>query len=598
MAYEAVLETDFKNWCSLTDDCIIFQQQELFPAAFPIMEEIRRQGKLCDLVLKVDDQSFSAHKIVLASTIPYFQAMFTHDMIESKQKEITIQGIDAMALETLLNFAYSGKLILHKNNVQNIMVGASFLQLHTVREGCGNFLKQRFHPQNVLGIRQFADTLSCRSLVKAADQFIDQYFYEVSVSEEYLCLGMNEVLHILHRNELHVDSEEQVFEACLRWVKHLEERTEHLPKLLAEVRLPLLTPLYLTDRVATEELIHTSHKCRDLLDEARVYHLMPERRHLLQSFRTKPRSCDGTSGFIFVVGGLNVHGDSLSSVECMDPTTLIWRTAPAMSMLRSRLGVAVLRNKLYAFGGYNGSERLSNVEVFNPIKKQWSFVSSMHCKRSALGATALGQVIYVCGGYDGVTSLSSVEKYCPQGDTWTQVTPMNKSRSAGAVIAFQGYIYALGGHDGLSIFDSVERYDPNTDTWTESIPMLSKRCRLGVAILNGKMYACGGYDGSTFLHTVEVFDPVTNKWQFVASMNAQRSRVALTANMGKLWAVGGYDGMANLVTVEVYDPSANTWSYVTSMSAHEGGVGVGVLPYPEYITTEPPFGEALQKIAG
>lgn len=44
-------------------------------------------------------------------------------------------------------------------------------------------------------------------------------------------------------------------------------------------------------------------------------------------------------------------------------------------------GVAVLRNKLYAFGGYNGSERLSNVEVFNPIKKQWSFVSSMHCKR-------------------------------------------------------------------------------------------------------------------------------------------------------------------------------------------------------------------------
>lgn len=96
---------------------------------------------------------------------------------------------------------------------------------------------------------------------------------------------------------------------------------------------------------------------------------------------------------------------------------------------------------------------------------------------------------------------------------------------------------------------------------------------------------------------MDVFPPA--RWQFVASMNAQRSRVALTANMGKLWAVGGYDGMANLVTVEVYDPSANTWSYVTSMSAHEGGVGVGVLPYPEYITTtESPFGEVLPKIAG
>lgn len=67
-------------------------------------------------------------------------------------------------------------------------------------------------------------------------------------------------------------------------------------------------------------------------------------------------------------------------------------------------------------------------------------------------------------------------------------------------------------------------------------------------------------------------------------MNAQRSRVALTSNMGKLWAVGGYDGISNLVSVEVYDPGTNTWNYVTSMSAHEGGVGVGVLPYNESLS--------------
>lgn len=63
MAYEAVLETDFKNWCNITDDCIIFQQQELFPAAFPIMEEIRRQGKLCDVVLKVSTQPVGMYVI-------------------------------------------------------------------------------------------------------------------------------------------------------------------------------------------------------------------------------------------------------------------------------------------------------------------------------------------------------------------------------------------------------------------------------------------------------------------------------------------------------------------------------------------------------
>lgn len=97
----------------MNNENLVFQQNDLFPSAFPIMADIRRQGKLCDVVLKVsyfdynntflkflvfqvEGQFFSAHKIVLASTIPYFQAMFMNDMIESRNKEIEIKCIDAM----------------------------------------------------------------------------------------------------------------------------------------------------------------------------------------------------------------------------------------------------------------------------------------------------------------------------------------------------------------------------------------------------------------------------------------------------------------------------------------------------------------------
>lgn len=37
-----------------------------------------------------------------------------------------------------------------------------------------------------------------------------------------------------------------------------------------------------------------------------------------------------------------------------------------MKTLRSRVGVAVVKKQLYAFGGYDGSARLSTVECFNP----------------------------------------------------------------------------------------------------------------------------------------------------------------------------------------------------------------------------------------
>ncbi|XP_054724682.1 kelch-like protein 18 [Uloborus diversus] len=560
------------------EDSITFVQTDLADSSFPVFEDIKRDGKLCDVTLKVENRLFYAHRIILAGTIPYFRAMFTNDMIESKQTEINIKDIDPDAVELLINFAYSGKVQISTSNVQSLLVGASFFQLSKVREACCEFLKRRLHPNNALGIRTFADALGCSTLVDATNRYLQKHFLEVCRSEEFINLQLADVREIVSRDELHITSEEQVFEAVLSWVKHESSRKDYLPELLTQVRMPLLTPQYLTDYVATEELIRTSHQCRDLLDEAKDYHLMPERRPLLQSFRTRVRCCPDIVGCIYAVGGLTKSGDSLSTVEVYDPKVGRWQLAEAMTMLRSRVGVAVMHNKLYAIGGYNGTERLSTVEVYDPEARTWTTASCMNCKRSAVGAATLFNKLYVCGGYDGISSLNTVECYDPEKNEWKMVTSMSKHRSAAGVVSFEDHIYALGGHDGLSIFDSVERYDPHSDHWTPMPSMLSKRCRLGVATLNGKIYVCGGYDGSTFLMTAEVYNPSTRQWSYIASMNTMRSRVALVANCGKLYAIGGYDGIANLSSVEIYNPEINRWDFVSPMCAHEGGVGVGVIP--------------------
>jgi len=54
--------------------------------------------------------------------------------------------------------------------------------------------------------------------------------------------------------------------------------------------------------------VNALNNFRDLLDEARDYHLMPERRPLLKSFRTRPRCCNYIVGHIFAVGGLTKSG--------------------------------------------------------------------------------------------------------------------------------------------------------------------------------------------------------------------------------------------------------------------------------------------------
>lgn len=54
-----------------------------------------------------------------------------------------MKEIDAIALENLINFAYSGTIRINTTNCQSIMIGASFLQLSKVRDACAQFLKKK-----------------------------------------------------------------------------------------------------------------------------------------------------------------------------------------------------------------------------------------------------------------------------------------------------------------------------------------------------------------------------------------------------------------------------------------------------------------------
>ena len=88
-----------------------FHCQSSFNEAFKKMQHIRREGKLCDIVLRTQNSRFSAHRIVLASQIPYFEGMLLSGMIEQDKNEIEIAGVEPHTLQVLIDFAYTGYLM-------------------------------------------------------------------------------------------------------------------------------------------------------------------------------------------------------------------------------------------------------------------------------------------------------------------------------------------------------------------------------------------------------------------------------------------------------------------------------------------------------
>lgn len=540
------------------------------------INRLRKEKKLCDITLKVRDREFCAHRVVLSACSDYFSAMFTGDLEESHQSIVELQGLDPDTMEFLLDFVYTESIQVSVENVQALLPAACLLQLEGVQKACCKFLEQQLDPSNCLGIRSFAESHGCEELRYAAEKYILKHFVDLVQSEEFFQLSSDNVESLIKCDNLTVPSEEAVFEAVISWIKQDEnKRTNCLPKMLQYVRLPLLTPRYLTDTVDTEELIRQSLDCRDLVDEAKKYHLRPDCRPSMQNSRTKSRI--GQSEVMYVLGGFGNLQSPVDVVEKYDPLTGQWCAVQPMKRKRRYVSAVTLNNRLYAIGGYDSSSRLNTVECFDHLSSQWTVMTPMLQRRGLAGATTLAGKIYVAGGFDGTTRHTSVECYDPTIDRWTIVGEMQAPREGAGLTNLDGVLFCVGGYDGNHVLNSIERYDPRTGQWSGLAPMTARRSGAGIVVLDNQVFAVGGYDGSQHLSSVECYSACNNQWMSVAAMHSSRCYVGTAVMGGKLFAIGGYDGLALLDSAERYDPLSQEWTSVSAMTTSRCDMGVAVL---------------------
>ncbi|XP_029112971.1 kelch-like protein 3 isoform X2 [Scleropages formosus] len=551
--------------------------------AFRLMNDLRSRRMLCDVLLLAEDVEIPAHRVVLASCSPYFCAMFTGDMSESKAHQVEIRDVDGQTLRKLVDYIYTAEIEVTEDNVQVLLPAASLLQLMDVRQACCDFLRTQLHPTNCLGIRAFADLHACTQLLGQAHAYAEQHFSEVMLSEEFLGLSLQQVCSLISSDKLTVSTEEKVFEAMISWIKYDKEaRLEHMPKLMEHVRLPLLSRDYLVQIVEEEALIKNNSTCKDFLIEAMKYHLLPaDQRHLIKTDRTRPRTPVSLPKVMIVVGGQAPK--AIRSVECYDFQEDRWYQVADLPSRRCRAGVTFMGGRVYAVGGFNGSLRVRTVDVYDAMRDQWSPVPSMQERRSTLGAAVLGDLLYAVGGFDGSTGLSSVEAYSYKTNEWTFVAPMNTRRSSVGVGVVDGKLYAVGGYDGASrqCLSTVEQYDPISNQWCYVADMSTRRSGAGVGVLSGQLYAAGGHDGPLVRKSVEVYDPSSNSWRQVCDMNMCRRNAGVCAINGLLYVIGGDDGSCNLSSVEFYNPATDKWSLLpTNMSNGRSYAGVSVIDKP------------------
>ena len=310
---------------------------------FSVMKQLQRSRDLCDVTLLVDGKEFHAHRVILAGVSPYLRAMFTNGMLESAQRKIELQGIDASTMESLVEFAYTGSVEVNVENVQCLLAGATMLGIMPLKSACSNFLKNQLDSGNCIGIRQFADHYSCEELELAAREFINQNFMEIMKNEEFLQLTFRNLIELLKSDKLQVRSEEDVYIAFETWLfKDYEGRKDFIPDILQYIRFPQLSLEFLQSKVYSSHYIKSNAQCHSILAEVMNESSDNLPKHLTRR-RALPRS-------IFAIGGRNSVECQLSTLERYDMYENEWYIEPSMNLARTAVGAASFNGLLYTIG--------------------------------------------------------------------------------------------------------------------------------------------------------------------------------------------------------------------------------------------------------
>ncbi|XP_053546555.1 zinc finger and BTB domain-containing protein 45 [Bombina bombina] len=113
----------------------------------------RLGGHFCDVTVHIHDATLRAHRCVLAAGSPFF-----HDKLLLGYSEIEVPPVvPTQVVQQLVEFMYSGSLVVAQSEALQILTAASILQIKTVIDECTQIISQSRSNKPV----SIASALSC-----------------------------------------------------------------------------------------------------------------------------------------------------------------------------------------------------------------------------------------------------------------------------------------------------------------------------------------------------------------------------------------------------------------------------------------------------
>lgn len=176
----------------------------------------------------------------MAAASQYFEVLLGQKFKEGKKEDVTLEGIDGSTLKSIIDFCYTGLIDINEDNIDDIILAASSMELLLLEKKCSDFWAKRLRFENWVDIYIKADKytltelkakifhLICESFERVpADDLarVDQFFFRDVLKYEKIQVPEQILFSRLQQWIAHDPIERVKFVA--EFIKYI--RLEHLP---------------------------------------------------------------------------------------------------------------------------------------------------------------------------------------------------------------------------------------------------------------------------------------------------------------------------------------------------------------------------------
>lgn len=555
------------------------------------LTKLRDMELLFDVVLVVENEHLSAHRVVLASFSEYFRAMFTDGLLECHLSEIQLNGVTAKGMRHLIDFAYTSKIDIDAESVEDILSAANHVMLLPVVEACINYLQSHIEISNCVDMLNIAELFSLTDFLTFVYKYISRNFFIFSVSAELLHLSGSQLETLLHLNYPVNCAEIDVLSSVIGWlVHHYGYQAACTSKCLSKINFKSISRSdieKMPNYKDFEKLLSVQEDVQTLKN------ILSEVKELSSIMVPGLINIRGYRESVVVCGGFRPDSGLCNNVEILDLLTGKLKLLTLIPHVQQcNFGLAVMNNCMYIVGGCYNDEHLEEIVhgfgfCYNPVTMLWDTIQPMINERCRFYLGNVFNKLYAIGGDPSASSevgdYASCECYEPDSREWCIIAPLPGNRMEHAGTTLDHNLYISGGLQDLEgpVFNTFFRYDTTTDMWFQLPSMPTPRADHAMFAYDNKIYVIGGwYDHPvsqqrTMASTIDCFDLNKGQWQMVAEVPKPRLFATYTLHKGKVIITGGWlngECKQRCCSLQIFDIASLEWTEIKSMTSSVGNV--------------------------